>query len=221
MGSLQTNAICRDDTRLHGSSVPGGEGLFLRRRHRDPGNLHVDRAEVVTAGEVQRLPVVAAEGDVRGGGSAVDDAAELLPPRIHDPDPAGAAAIDIALHVDLHAVGNPGLAAAQVGEDAVGVLGQGAAGQKVEGANVRAARVVDVEHGLIGGEGEAVGQHEVRGEQAQGAQIGRDAVDTGEGQVPLLGGGRAGPGVGEVDAAIRLHHHVVGAVESAALEAVG
>ena len=60
--------------------------------------------------------------------------------------PPGAAAIDIALDVHLHAVGNAGLVAAQVGEDAVGLLRERAVGQQVEGPDVAAPRVVDVEH---------------------------------------------------------------------------
>ena len=43
------------------------------------------------------LPVVTAEGKVGRGGGAVNDAAELFALRIHDPDAAGAAAVDLAL----------------------------------------------------------------------------------------------------------------------------
>src|SRR5579864_4378870 len=52
--------------------------LLLADRHRNSGDLHLDRAEVVAAGEIERLPVVAAKGDVGRRRRAVDDAAELL-----------------------------------------------------------------------------------------------------------------------------------------------
>jgi len=52
---------------------------LFRHRHRHAGNLDVDRAEVRATGEVERLPVVTAEGEVGGRGLAMDDAAELLP----------------------------------------------------------------------------------------------------------------------------------------------
>src|SRR6266851_9037447 len=63
---------------------------FRRDRHRDAGDLHLHRAEVVAAGDVERPPVVAAEREVGGGGRPVHDAAELLAGRVHDPDAAGA-----------------------------------------------------------------------------------------------------------------------------------
>src|SRR4051794_37128594 len=71
--------------------------LALLRWHRQTGDLHVHAAQMVAAGEVQGLPVVAAEGQVGGGGSAVNDAAELFALLVQHPDPAGAAAIDLAL----------------------------------------------------------------------------------------------------------------------------
>src|SRR5207248_940381 len=105
-------------------------------------------AEVVAAGDVERPPVVAAECEVGGGGRPVHDAAELLAGRVHDPDPAGAAAIDIALDIDLHAVGHARLRPTQIGEHPVGVLCQHAARQQLEGPDVAATCVVDVEDAL-------------------------------------------------------------------------
>src|SRR4051794_28714709 len=58
--------------------------LFLCHRNRHAGNLHADRKQLVPRGEVKRLPVIAAERDVGGGGLAVDDAAELLAQRIEN-----------------------------------------------------------------------------------------------------------------------------------------
>src|SRR6202043_799611 len=116
----------------------------------------------------------------------VDDTAELLALRVHDPDPAGAAAIDIPFDIDLHAIWDAGLAAAQIGKDAVGVLGERAVGQQLESTDVGTPRVVDVEHFFIGREGEAIGQYKVVDQQAHCAEIGGDAVDAGKGQIPLL-----------------------------------
>ena len=81
--------------------------------------------------------------------------------------------------------------------------------------------VVDVEDAFVGREGEAVGQDEIVGEEAQRAEVGGHPVDPGILQVPLLGRGRAGPRVGEIDAAVGADDNVVRPVESAALKAVG
>src|SRR5262245_53906917 len=121
----------------------------LLHRHRDSGNLHADRAQVITAGEVEGLPVASPEGQVCGGRGPVDDATELLALTVHDPDAARTATVNVALRIDLHPVGNAGLGSAQVGEHAVGVPGQGAVGQQIEGPDVTAARVVDVQDALV------------------------------------------------------------------------
>src|SRR2546422_9856 len=180
----------------------------------------VDGAQVVPAGEVELFPVIAAEGDVGSGRSPVDDAAELLAPWIHDPDASGSAAVDVAFDIYLHAVGDAGFVAPELGEDPIRLLRERAVGQQVECPDVSAPSVVDVEHRFIRREGEAVGQHEVGNEQAHRAQIGRDAVHSGKGQIPLLGSQGAGPRVGEVDAAVGFDHDVVGTVEPPTLEAV-
>src|SRR5262245_9409773 len=101
------------------ASRAGASAPPLLDRHRQPGDLELDREQRAAAREVERLPVVAAEGDVRRRRVAVHDAAELLALRIEDVDAARAAAIDVAGDVDLHAVGRARLAAAQIGEDAV------------------------------------------------------------------------------------------------------
>src|SRR5215471_21806741 len=68
---------------------------LLRDRHRGAGDLEVDRAQVHATCKEQRLPIVAAEAEVRGCGLAVDDAAEFLACGIEGVEPARAAAIDI------------------------------------------------------------------------------------------------------------------------------
>src|SRR5215468_11663514 len=91
----------------------------LRRGNRNAGDFQIYGTEMAAAGEVKRSPVIAAERDVGGRRLPVHDAAELLALRVEDPDAARAAAIDVAGRVDLHAVGDAGLAAAQIGEHAV------------------------------------------------------------------------------------------------------
>ena len=58
-------------------------------------------------------------------------------------------------------------------------------------------------------------------QQGDAAQVGRHAVDAGEVQVKLRLLRHSGVGVGEIDGAVGLRHHVVGAVQRAALKAVG
>ena len=176
---------------------------------------------MVAAGEVERFPVVAAKSEVGRRRCAVDDAAELPAVRVDDPDAAGAAAIDVALDIDLHPVGDAGFAAAQIGEDAVGVPGQHAARQQLEGADVAAPRVIDIEDFFFRREGEPVGQDKIVDQQAQRPEIGGDAIDPGKGEVPLVGRGRPRPRVGEIDAAVGFDDDVVGSVERVALKAVG
>ena len=101
------------------------------------------------------------------------------------------------------------------------MLRQRAVGQQLESADLGAPRVVDVEHRLIGREGEAVWQYKIADQKAHAAEIGGDAVDAGKGQVPLLGRGRTGPRIGKIDAAIGFDDDVIGPIEPAPLEAVG
>src|ERR1700719_3363183 len=105
---------------------------------------------MIAAGEIEGLPVVAAKSEVGGGRRPVDYAAQLFAVWIHDPKPARSTAIDIALDIDLHPVGNTGLAAAQIHEDAVGLFREGVVGHQVECPDMSAARIIDVEHPLIG-----------------------------------------------------------------------
>src|SRR2546430_4630703 len=94
----------------------------LLHRHWHAWNLHIDRQETASGSEVKRSPVIAAKGDVRGGGMSMDDAAEFPSSRINDVKTAGPAAVDIALSVDFHAVGHARLCATEVDEHAAAVL---------------------------------------------------------------------------------------------------
>src|SRR6266853_5772294 len=113
---LAAGGIASDQRRDGGDprrlEAKGRKGpLFLLGRHRNAWDFHIDGAQMVAAGEIEGLPVVAAKSEVGGGRRPVDYAAQLFAVWIHDPKPARSAAIDIALDIDLHAVGNPGLAA--------------------------------------------------------------------------------------------------------------
>src|SRR5262249_24961769 len=105
----------------------------------------------------------------------------------------------------------------------------------VERPDVLVRGVVDVEHRLVGREGQAVRQREVVDEQVE-APVGRDPVHPLKRQ--LLALDRLGPPPGgprrprrqgtyrvgrirEVDRAVGLHDDVVGAVEPLALKALG
>jgi hypothetical protein len=112
---------------------------------------------MVAAGEIEGLPVVAAKSEVGGRRRPMDDAAQLFAMWVHDPKPARSTAIDIPSDIDLHAIGNTGLAAVQINEDAVGLFREGAVGHQVECPDMSAARIINVEHRFIRRKGEAVG----------------------------------------------------------------
>ena len=57
----------------------------LLHGHRHAWDLHIDREESASGGEVKRFPIIAAKGDVGGGRLSVDDAAEFPAARIEDP----------------------------------------------------------------------------------------------------------------------------------------
>ena len=119
-------------------------------------------------GEVQGFPVLAAKGDVRGRGSAVHDATQLFPARVQDPYTPRSTTIDITHGIYLHAVRHTRIVAPQVGEDPVGLLREETIGHQGESPDVATPRVVNIEHALIGGEGQAIGDDEVVNEQSEG-----------------------------------------------------
>src|SRR5439155_10444573 len=118
-------------------------------RHRHARDLYIDREESASGGEVKRLPVIAAEGDVRGGGVPMDDTAKLPASRVNDVKTSGAAAVDVALCVDLHTVGHPGLGAAEIHEDAAAVLRRGAVRQYLVGSKMAPPGVCNVENFFV------------------------------------------------------------------------
>src|SRR5262245_29865664 len=89
----------------------------------------------------------------------------------------------------------------------------------MEGAD--AAAMGGMSQAFMGEKRNAV-RRQISDERSDGAQVRRDAVDTGK---YLVGfprephGGRAGPGIGEIDCAVGLDDNVVWKVETAPLEA--
>ena len=81
------------------------------------------------------------------------------------------------------------------------------------------AGVGHVQGALVGGEAQPVGVVHV-GDYGRDSPIGRDAVDAAEVDLSLRGVD-APAGVGEVDAAVRFAHHVVGPVQALALPPLG
>lgn len=90
----------------------------------------------------------------------------FLPFGWNDADAAQSAAIDVAGGVDLDAIRHLGFGLAQVGEHALRLPRQHAVRQDMEGGNQAAARVVDLEHALVGRKGKPVGNDEVVDQQA-------------------------------------------------------
>src|SRR6516225_6153956 len=125
---------------------------FFHNGHWHSGNLHLKHAETRARAEIDGLPVVATEGDVRRVLETVHYTAEFLPCRIENIKPAGAPAVDIASRIYLHPVGHSGLGSAQVGKNTIGLARERAVRLKLEGADVTALGIVDVEHALIGRE---------------------------------------------------------------------
>src|SRR5262245_58251836 len=75
--------------------------------------------------------------------------------RVDDVDAAGTGAVDIAFLVALHAVGDAGLAAGELMEDAA--VAYAAVALDVEGADEAEPGVVDVEGRFVRAEAQAVG----------------------------------------------------------------
>ena len=100
------------------------------------------------------------------------DAAELLSFRIQNIDAARSTAVDVAGYIHLKPIGATGVRSSKIGEDPIGVLGQGAIRQQVEGANQSAAKVGNIDHALIGREGETVWKNKVVRQERHGTEVG-------------------------------------------------
>src|SRR5262249_34693880 len=105
----------------------------------------------------------------------MNDAAEFLAGWIEDVEAARTAAKNVPGRVDLHAVRHARVGAAQVGEDSVGLAGESSVRLEIEGADMSALRVVDVENPLIGRERKPVGSQEVIHQERERSAVGRNA----------------------------------------------
>jgi hypothetical protein len=123
--------------------------MLMVSRHRDTGNVHADPAQAVPRSKIQRRPIRVAPGYI-GGLRACGDRPQVCAFVVENPAPARPCAIDIALHIDLHAVRNADAVILQGCEDAIGGHRQQPCWLDVEGANMAATGVIDIEHPFIG-----------------------------------------------------------------------
>ena len=85
--------------------------------------------------------------------------------------PPCAATIHVAGYVHFHAIGHAGFRAAQLGKDPVAPLRDDAVWEQIEGPDVPAPGVVDVEHAFIRRERKPVGKDKIVDQQAERAQM--------------------------------------------------
>src|SRR5262245_45174124 len=121
---------------------------------RDAGNLQSRAEDEMVGRDVEGAPVVIAPGQI-GGMAGNAQPSDQLSVRVADVDAAGTGAVDVALLIALHAVGDAGLAAGQRVKDAA--VTHAAIAIDVEGADETEPRVVDVEDRFVRAEAQAVG----------------------------------------------------------------
>ena len=117
-------AVMHRAARVHVAAGPARSGDYTTNGE----NKSVPRqftfwSEEARVGEIERLPVGAAERESRGLGLAMDDAAEFIALHIDYPYSARAAAINIPSAVNLDAIPHAGLGAGEVREHSVGRSG--------------------------------------------------------------------------------------------------
>src|SRR5882672_2046257 len=211
------------NTRALDGSARGGSNasttVFCSIALRCARDVRPDLVDAGARGDVQGLVVGVPEldvGDQLGG----EDRAQMLAFGRDDPHSARRRFPDIALDVDLQAVGDSGSRiAADVDEHPA--VGHGVVGQDAVAPHVLVAAAVRVENFFVGRQGEAVRVGDVVDDAAHFAAL--DHVDALEVQAlarVLLAKAQAPVGVGEVDRAVLLDDHVVGTVELLAFETV-
>ena len=146
--------------------------------------------------------------------------AEQFAARIDDVHAARAGAVDVALLVALHAVGDAGFAAGELVKQAA--VADAAVGRDVEGADVRHPRVVDVEDFLVGAEAQPVRIDGVLDRELDLAlrrqpEHGLDVEMALHVLADHAGDDEPAGGIGPVDRAVGAHDDVVRAVEFLAL----
>src|SRR6266700_7709560 len=125
---------------------------------RDARHVHAGAEHRAVGGDVERTPVRVAPCHV-GAVVRNADSAEELAVRTDHVNAAGTGAIDVAFAIDLHSVGDAGLASGELVKQALWPAA--AVGPHVVGADLTEARVVYIEHGFIGREGKAVRIHRI------------------------------------------------------------
>src|SRR6266436_7209843 len=170
-------------------------------RHRHSGDPEVHGAKEIPIGEIERLPIRTAEGDVGCLRLAVDDTPELLALRIQNPDATRATTIDVPSIVHLHPVRDTGFGTAEICEHAICLPGQRTIWRHIESAYVPTPTVVDKEDAFVWREREAVGNDEIIDEQRQRAKVSRDPVEALIREVGLVRD-RVSPRIRKVDRAV-------------------
>src|SRR5438309_7719148 len=222
-----TRSARRKDTRGPGMSVkPYNARQVIPRldpvgqRLRYARDVRPDFVDAGARGDVQGLVVRIAEldvGDQLGG----EDRAQMLALGRDDPHPARRRFPDVALDVDLQAVGDSGSRiAADVDEHPA--VGHRVVREDAIAPHVLVAAAVRVENFFVGRQGEAVRVGDVVDDAAHFAVLDHvDALDVQALARILLAKAQAAVGVGEVDRAVLLDDHVIRAVELLAFETVG
>jgi len=181
-----------------------------------PRNFYTQPIDRRGCSDVQTLQIIIAKNEIRTLLGHLDHA-ERSGGRIKNVDPALGAAPDVALRVDLHAVGHAGSAAGGFGPD--DAIGERPIELHVVAADVEAATVVNVELRFIERKAEPVRPSDLVGEQGKFARLRINAVDATEVHFALtrdaVNWAAARPRIGKVDRAITFDHDVVGAVEFA------
>src|SRR6266571_3813866 len=187
---------------------------------RNARDVNPDLVDAGARGDVQGLVVGVAELDIG------DELGREYRPQMsalgrYDPHPARSRFPDVALDVDLQAVGDSGSRiAADVDEHLA--VGHRVVGQDTIAPHVLVAAAVRVESFFVGRERQAVRVGDVVDDAAHASAL--DHVDTLEVQAlarVLLAKAQAAVGVGEVDRAVLFDDDVVRSVELLAFEAVG
>ena len=169
-------------------------------------------------GDIQRAVVGIAPSKIRRL-FRQNDGAEMMSGGIPDPDSLGPGDIEIAVAIQLHAVGNTALGGAGfAGKDAT--VAQGTIGMEIVDADIALIAVVDIKLLAVRRKSQAVGLREVLREKADFA-FGAEAIDALEGDFLFFVGRQIQGWIGEIDGAIRTEDDIVRAVEALAFEVVG
>src|SRR5262250_3032670 len=209
-GRASSAATSRVSRRVMTASF-GGRSALQGGQARD---LDADPVHGRGCGDVETAVVVIAPGEVRRGLRNLDHP-EAHRLRIEDVHASRPAAVDVALRVDLHAVGCA--LALPGGLRPHPAAREAAVGLHVEDADVLAGGVVDEEATAVPREAEAVGPVEIVHHERRALRIAARSVDALEAEFLLalhsVEVHAAVRRVAEVDAAVGRADDVVGAVE--------